>query len=196
MRLTANTAERHLLSLHRDGGSLRHRLSKASRAEEEGTQGAAETRASISSQIRQKHAFAAAARSAIEHRGFDARQAASVLRIRTKSTASVLGVSPDSLTAFALLAVRFVTGSERLDLLAVKMDALARDCQDACVRFDRLSGDINSSIQCSLSLAELVDALPEAGFNPRLGETERLRRAYTGWARQAKKDAKYAKPLS
>ncbi len=115
-----------------------------------------------------------------------------LLRVRPSNA----GVSPDSLTAFALLAVRFVTGSERLDLLAVKMDALARDCQDACVRFDRLSGDINSSIQCSLSLAELVDALPEAGFNPRLGETERLRRAYTGWARQAKKDAKYAKPLS
>ncbi|WP_171134856.1 hypothetical protein [Ruegeria sp. HKCCD7221] len=188
MRLTAKTAERHLLSLHKDGGSLRHRLSKASRAEEEGTQGAAETRARISSQIRQKYAFAAAARSAIERRGFDARQAASVLRIRTKSTASVLGVSPDSLTAFALLAVRFVTGSERLDLLAVKMDALARDCQDACVRFDRLSGELTSSIQCSLALAELVDALPEAGFNPRSGKTEQLRRTYTGFARQAKKD--------
>ncbi len=190
MRLTAYTAERHLLSLYRDCGSFRHRLSKASRAEEEGIQGGREERLNISTQIRHEHALAAAARSAIERRAQDAREAASVLQLRTKAEPGVLGAAPDSLTAFALLVVWFVHEPERLDLLAVKVDAVAREAKQACVRFDRLSGDVNSSIQCLLSLAELVEALPEHGFKVQSGGVKQLRSAYLGWARQAKKDSK------
>ncbi|WP_170365172.1 hypothetical protein [Ruegeria arenilitoris] len=188
MLLTATTAEKHLLSLHKDGGSLRHRLSKTSRAEENGTPGAREERQRISSQIKQTHALAAIARSAMERRGADARQAASVLRLRTKTTGSVLGVEPDSLAAFALLCVRFVDDPDRLDMLAARMDAVARGCNDACVRFDRLSGEINSSIQCSMALVDLVDALPDHGFDPHSGGAKQLRQTYIGWAKQAKRD--------